>query len=194
MYNNFYESGSQYGIYKTRKFVDIFDSEETFITAYSNGMIPQTITAESARTLFYLLYARYGNSHIANAIDENQFVAQVMAIIFQYGPTWEKRLEIQQKVRNWTEEEILIGATDIYNTSLNPSTGPLNNAREALTTVNQQNASIRTKDKMSAYAYLLSLLETDVTEEFLGKFRKLFISVINPVGTLLYPTYEEEEE
>ena len=191
---NFYESGTDYGIYKTRKFTDIFDSAETFLGAYNNGMIPTTISATSANTLFYLLYARYGNSHIANTIDENQFVAQVMAIIFQYGPAWEKRLEIQEKVRNWTEEEILEGATDIYNTSLNPSTGPFNNSREALKTVNQQNASMRTRDKMSAYAYLMSLLETDVTEDFLGKFRKLFITIINPVGTLLYPTIEEENQ
>lgn len=191
--NNFYISGSQHGIYQTRRFTDIFPSLEEFLAAYQNGMIPETISVDSASTLFYLLYARYGNSHIANTIDENQWIAQVMAIIFQFGPSWEKRLEVQEKIRNWTEDEILIGATDIYNTSLNPSSGPVNDSREALKTVNQQNASMRTKDKMSAYAYLLSLLETDVTEDFISKFRNLFITIINPVGTLLYPTYDEEE-
>lgn len=187
MYNP-YEMGSIYGVYQTRTFADIFDSWESFKAEYDAEYVPKTITEANLKTLYALLYGRFGNNPIGNFIDENQFVVRLMSVIFQYGPTWEKRLEVQQKVRQWNEEEILTGSTDIYNTALNPSVKPT--ATGLIDEINQQNTSRRQKDKMSAYAMLLSLLEEDVTETFINKFKPLFAKVLNPVGTVLYETEE----
>lgn len=41
---------------------------------------------------------------------------------------------------------------------------------------------------MEAYAQLAALLETDVTEDFLNKFKYLFIKVAAPDYPLLYET------
>ena len=41
---------------------------------------------------------------------------------------------------------------------------------------------------MDAYAMLIALLETDVTESFLDKFKKLFLKVVQPELPLWYAT------
>ena len=72
--------------YDTKLFTDIWDEASEFITDYTTVGIPATISQANATTLYYLLYARYGNTPIAN-YDENQFKYKVFSIIFQYGPT-----------------------------------------------------------------------------------------------------------
>ena len=178
---------SEYGNYRTKKFTDFYPIAQDFVNDYHLCGIPSTITDDSATTLFYLLYARYGNSHIINS-DENQFKYKMFSIIFQYGPTWEKRLDIQNKLRNLTEDELMRGTKAIYNTANNPGTEPSTGSLEELPYINNQNTTGYKKSKMDAYANLLSLLDTDVTEDFIKKFGKLFITILEPREPLWYAT------
>ena len=59
-------------MYNTKKFTDIYETLNDFIYDYNNIGIPKIISVESASTLYYLLYGKFGNSPIAN-FDENQF-------------------------------------------------------------------------------------------------------------------------
>lgn len=181
---------SLYGNFRTRTFVEIWNNEEAFANDYNNNGIPVSISAVSLKTLFYLLYARYGNSNIASS-DENQFKYKVFSTIFMYAPSWEKRLDIQKKLRELSDEEIMKGSTAIYNSALNPSTAPSTAALEELPYINQQNATKYKKAKMDAYATLYALIETDVTEELIGKFKKLFITIVEPDKALWYKTEGE---
>lgn len=178
---------SEYGNYRTKKFTDFYPMAQDFINDYHLNGIPATITDDSANTLFYLLYARYGNSHIINS-DENQFKYKLFSIVFQYGPTWEKRLDIQNKLRNLTEDELMRGTKAIYNTANNPGTEPSTGSLEELQYINSQNTTGYKKSKMDAYANLLALLDTDVTEDFIKKFGKLFITILKPREPLWYAT------
>ena len=178
---------SEYGNYRTKKFTDFYPIAQDFFNDYHLCGIPSTITDDSATTLFYLLYARYGNSHIINS-DENQFKYKMFSIIFQYGPTWEKRLDIQNKLRNLTEDELMHGTKAIYNTANNPGTEPSTGSLEELPYINSQNTTGYKKSKMDAYANLLALLDTDVTEDFIKKFGKLFITILEPREPLWYGT------
>lgn len=182
---------SLYGNFRTRTFVEIWNNEEAFANDYNNNGIPVTISSVSLKTLFYLLYARYGNSNIASS-DENQFKYKVFSTIFMYAPSWEKRLDIQKKLRELSDEEIMKGSTAIYNSALNPSTAPSTAALEELPYINQQNATKYKKAKMDAYATLYALIETDVTEELIGKFKKLFKTIVEPDKALWYKTTEGE--
>lgn len=181
---------SLYGNFRTRTFVEIWNNEEAFANDYNNNGIPVSISSVSLKTLFYLLYARYGNSNIASS-DENQFKYKVFSTIFMYAPAWEKRLDIQKKLRELSDEEIMKGSTAIYNSALNPSTAPSTAALEELPYINQQNATKYKKAKMDAYATLYALIETDVTEELIGKFKKLFITIVEPDRALWYKTEGE---
>ena len=63
---------SLYGNYRTRTFSEIYDSVNVFLEDYNNNGIPVKVSEENVTTLFYLLYSKFGNSHIASS-DENRF-------------------------------------------------------------------------------------------------------------------------
>lgn len=194
--NNFIGSyralnNSLYGNYRTRKFTDIYDNVDAFLADYSDNGLPMLVDTTNMTTLFYLLYARYGNSNIASS-DENQFKYKLFSLVFQYGPTWAKRLEIQDKVRNLTEDELRESAKALYNHSYNPSTLPSTDTVDELLTINEQNVTKHRRSKTDAYALLNDLLETDVTEEFISKFKKLFITIVEPELPLWYVSNEED--
>ena len=267
--------------YDTKLFTDIWEEVSDFLYDYQNVGIPTTISNGNATTLYYLLYARYGNNPIAN-YDEEQFKYKVMSIIFQYGPTWEKRLSVQNTLRGLTIEDLVgdgsfselfghqgagtstttnnltnrrVIDTDTSNTgtvrqqgngtdenvknnALNPSQAPAVNAYTPLTYINSQEANkltsnqdnLRTDNlastqdttdtltntgtvgvvnsdnatnnttrtlttgKLKAYERLLELLDSDVTGDFLTKFRVCFKQFVLPERTWIYVTEVEEEE
>lgn len=173
-----------YGTYDTPSFVDIYPNEKEFINEITNSPL-SILPAEDLRVIYYLLYAHYGNSSIA-ASDTNQFKYRLFSIIYMYGPTWSKRREIQAKLRNLTDEELTIGAKAIYNSASNPGTLPSTASLEELTAIDSQNTTNYKKSKLEGYSLLLNLLETDITKEFITKFRHLFITIAQPQRDLLY--------
>lgn len=178
-----------YGNYRNVKFTDVWNNVDAFTGDYKDNGITVTISDTSISLLYYLLYARYGNSTIASS-DVNQFKYKLFSIIFMYGPTWEKRLEVQKGIRELTLEEVQKGGKAIYNTALNPNQAPTTASLEELKFINQQNTSNFVKSKVDAYAIIIGLLETDVTEEFIGQFKKLFLTVVSPELPLWYVTQE----
>lgn len=180
-------SGSLYGTYRQKKFTDVYQSVEDFLADYKDCGIPTTISDNSAQTLFYLLYGSYGNDIVASS-DINRFKYKLFSIIFQYAPNWEKQLEIQNKLRGLTEEDIRLGSRQIYNTAQNPSTEPSTDTTDELQYINNQNVTKNQRGVLEGYATLLSLLRTDVTQEFLNRFRKLFLTIVQPEEPLLYIT------
>lgn len=169
-----------YGNTVNFKFSDIWGNVDEFLQDYNNIGIPVSISDASATTLYYLLYARYGESTAATP-NTDQFKYKIFSLIFQYGPTWEKNLDIQKQLRELSLEELLDGGKAIYNHSLNPSTMPSTDTLEELTTVNDQNVTKYKKNKIDAYRILSDLLKTDVTGYFLDRFKTCFITVIAKV-------------
>lgn len=270
--------------YATKQFNDIYDNEDDFLNDYQSVGIPATIKIDNARTLFYLLYAKYGNNPIAN-YDETQWKYKLFSIIFMYGPTWEKRLEVQDKLRNFSEAQLKTGAIRNYlsrqditgnsrttndgsngqtttnnltentqstgtqnttatgssldNHAFNPSTNPSTDTTIPLNYIDQQNykkddttgtqtnqgTGVKTNTgsstisgtntstaqnnnsstsngatddtttigTLSAYAQLLELLDTDVTNDFLAKFINLFKKFARPARTWIYETEVDYE-
>lgn len=196
--DNFYGSefalhNSLYGNYRTRTFTQIWGTVDEFLQDYNDNGIIASISDTSATTLYYLLYSRYGNSNIASS-DETQFKYKVFSTIFSYGPTWEKRLEVQKALREMDLDELRESAKAMYNHSFNPSTAPKTDVdgdewkASVLSTINDQNVTIHKRSKTDAYALLLSLLETDVTTEFIDRFKKLFLTIVEPELPLWYVT------
>lgn len=178
--------------YNTKLFSEIWEDKDEFLTDYQSIGIPTTISTANATTLYYLLFARYGNSPIAN-YDENQFKYKMFAVIYQYGPTWEKKLAIQTALRGLQEADLIAGSKAIYNTALNPSDAPTTGTTEEIDYINSQNTTNYKKSKMDAYGQLWELLE-DVTEEFIVKFKYCFKQFVVPSRTFIYVTEEDEEE
>lgn len=198
-----------YGNYRNRSFNDIWPELDNFQSDYNDfneDILDNTISDKGVATVFYLLSARYGNSTVASA-NEYQFKMKVFSTMFMYAPTWEKRLEIQKAVRELYKDgvlsnDLLKGGKAVYNTALNPSqpvaankgnaTGEGMNTLEELTYINQQNTTNYQKSLPEAYAILNQLLETDVTKEFIDKFKNLFLKVVSPELPLWYVSDKED--
>ena len=181
--------------YNTLLFTDVWSSAEAFKTDLQASPFANAISVTSpdnVSLLYYLLYAKYGNNPIAN-LDTNQWKYKIYSVIFQYGPTWQKRLDIQDKVRKLTEADIMAGSKAIYNTAINPSTAPSTAALEELDFINSQNTTNYKKSKMEAYGILWELLKTDVTEQFLSKFKVCFKKFVMPERVLKYVEDDSEE-
>jgi hypothetical protein len=147
---------------------------------YTNNLI---------KTLYYLLYSKYGNSSIASS-DPEQFKYKVFATIFEYAPAWKKRLEIQEKLFNIdlsaVDPEYLKGTMVMYNHAANPDTEPTTSSYDALPGINRQTVQTTKRGMLEGYETLLDLVNTDVTAAFLNKFKKLFITVVMPQAPLWY--------
>lgn len=186
-----------YGNYRTRSFNNIYENIDGFkndFIFYSDiGLNPNLLKPESINTIFYLLCAKYGNSHIANS-DESQFKLKLFSTIFQYAPYWEKKLDVQSKLRGLTEDQLLEGAKQINNHSYNPSTAPTTDTLDELPTINEQTSTKFKKSRLDGYGLLLDLLERDVTEEFINKFKKLFLVIVEPQLPLWYVTETNPQE
>lgn len=172
---------------ETKTFVNIFDDYDTFKDEYDESAFNGVLTNTNLEILYYILYSRYGNSPIVD-FDENQFKYKLFSIIWQYGPTWQKRLDIQKEIRDL--QDITQGSFAIYNSALNPSTEPSTDSDQILPYINQQNTTRYKKTPMDAYGQLWDLLAIDVTEQFINRFKPLFKQFIAPYTYL----YESEED
>lgn len=177
-------SKSLYGRYRNPKFTDVFGDVGTFIREAEESYL-NLLDRDHLGVLYYLLYGNYGNSTIASD-DIEQFKYKMWSIIFMYGPTWAKRLDIQKKLRNLSEDEIKKGSKAVYNHAYNPGTAPSTATLTELTTIDNQNTTNYVRSTIEGYAALTDLLETDVTKEFIDKFKRLFLLIVQPEEELLY--------
>ena len=161
---------------KTRTFGEVYNNANDFYSDYTNYGIPTTISEINCKTLFYLLYARYANSHFANS-NEVQAKLKIFSTIFKYGPTWEKKLEIQKNLRLLELSDLQEGSKQITNHANNPNTAPGTGSLTELEYIDEQHAVNYKKNKVDAYATLWNMLATDVSEEFLNRFNKIFMFV-----------------
>ena len=103
-------------------------------------------------------------------------------------------MSIQTSLRALTDADILAGSKAIYNSALNPGTDPSTASLDELTYINSQNTTNYKKSKMDAYAQLWDLLSTDVTAEFLNRFRPCFKQFVSPERHFIFVTEDEEDD
>lgn len=187
MYNNLY------GNFRNRKFTDIWDEDEKFLSDYKESGLYRDnskISDDAAKTLFWLLYAEYGNSVISSD-DEYQFQSKVFSLIYRYGPTWEKNVEIQNRLRSLTDDEISTGSRQIFNKAQNPGTEP---TTEELDYISDQTVNKVKRGKLEGYSILADLLRTDVTTEFIKRFSVCFLQIVIPERPLWIVKDDNESE
>ena len=177
--------------YSTVEFRDVFENYDQFQLASRESGFPELLKPINLKTLYHLLFARYGNSPIANR-DIHQWKTKVFAIVFQYGPAWEKKLEIQQAIRELTDEELITGSRAIYNQANNPDSAPGTAALNELPYINSQSTSIHKRARIDAYALQLELIKNDVSEDFIKRFEHLFKVFVKEEHPLLYVDDQEE--
>ena len=187
---------SKIRLYSTLTFNDIWEKAADFKTDFQDspyaGCISST-TPDTVSLIYYLLYSRYGNSPMAND-DVTQFKFKIYTVIFQYGPTWEKKLEIQKKLRELTDDDIRLGSKAVYNHAFNPSEAPGTGTLDELSFINDQNTTNYKKSKVEGYTALWEALSTDITEQFIKKFQYCFKAFVAPELPLLYDPEDIEDD
>lgn len=168
-------------MYDTKTFSDIYPSSTEFLADFNTyePILNTGISTENVQLIYLLLSAKYANSPIAN-YDESQFSRKMFVTIFQYAPTWLKRIDIQKSLRSLTEEDIINGNKTITNHAYNPGTAPSTASLDELQYINDQSTNTVKQSKLNAYTMLWSLLATDVTADFIAKFQPLFMMFTNP--------------
>lgn len=178
--------------------VDI-NNEEKLLIGYND--LPEfnaieTLTPDgqpynaTLKTIYYLLIGRYGNSPIAN-MDINQFSVKLFSIIYQYGPTWQVKKQIQYNLRKLKDADIREGSKAIYNHAYNPGEDPTTNSLEELDYINDQNTTNYKKSRIEGYFAQMDLLKDSLDKTFLNKFQHLFLQIGTPTRQIYYGTEEE---
>ena len=183
--------------YNKLTFAQVYPNLDLFMADYESNIAiyfykkPAPLTSASAKTVYFLLYAKYGNNPISNE-DINEFKFKIFANIFASGGLWEKKIDIQFRLQELAESEIMTGAKQIYNHALNPSTEPSTDALQELPYINDQNTSQHKKSILEAYSLLWEALHGNATEEFLGKFKNCFAIYVGKDECV--PFYIEDED
>lgn len=180
---------SRHGV--TETFYEIYPTYEAFKADYLEQYPELPITLDNLQILYNLLYAKHGTDEILN-MTQMQFKYRLFGTVFQYGPAWETRLKIQAKVRALVDNDELLreGSKAVHNHAFNPSTDPSTASLSELEYINDQNTTNYKKSKIDAYSDAWALVVSDVTEQFLDRFDKLFKTFVNPFG---YGYVQEDE-
>lgn len=177
--------------YLSPTFLEIFPTSSDFVSGYqSSPLYINELTDATLGVLYSLLVAKYGENPIANA-SEDLFKNKLYSVIYKYGPTWNKKLDLQKKLRALTDTELMLGTTTIYNRASNPEQAPSTDTLDELTYINDQNTQKFKKNKSSAYAELYTLLRDDVTDSFINQFKICFRQIV--AGDYVYVEEEEED-
>lgn len=174
--------------YTRKTFYEMYQDEDAFLedmrTQLNNmigpgGRVPgdsTTIISDNGLvTTWFLLMGKYGNTPFANK-DSYLIPIKMANIIYQYGPAWEKRKEIQIALKGLGLESdaLLNGSLNVFNHASNPGTTPSTADTQELTYVDAQNTSRVRKSKMDAYRELYDIMGSDVTQMYVDKFKPLF--------------------
>lgn len=168
---------TSYGDQPNFLFTDVWDSYEAFSADVAKLPFPLEMEEEYLSLAFYLLYAEYGNNTIA-PFDVNRFKFKLFGIMKSFGPTWQKKNQLQKQIRELSAEEIAQGAKHIYNSALNPGTDPTTASLEELNYINAQNTTNIKRSKIEALTTQYGYLEDRLNAEFIDRFRSLFIKVL----------------
>lgn len=174
-------------IYSTKILTDIWGNASDFVTDFKACpfYVATTYTDDNLNELYYLLYARYGNAAIAG-FDENQWKYRMYTTIHSYMPTYLQKAKIQADLRALGLDVIKDGGQTINNHAVSPTDPISTDSDTILTYINDQVVgNVRLSD-LEGYVKKYNVLDDTIIDEFLNKFRDLFIKITYPQFPLLY--------
>lgn len=177
---------SKITFYFTDCFSD-FASFKTAITDYTN----QVIEDDFLNKIYLKICIKYAVSNIRFTIKE-MFIYQFCSIFDDEFSKFKRRYDINQNLKNITIDNIKILSETISNTADNPNYTP-DTPDKALDYITQQNAVFQKINDLDAYARQLESLMTEGFEEFLNKFKELFVALVDN-SPIFYEDNEDNED
>lgn len=154
-------------------FSDVFPTFEDFksaITDYTNVDVED----DFLNILYTKFNIKYQVSNIRFTIKE-MFLYQFCSIFDNEFSKFKRRFDINQKLKNMTLDNIKIISEAVANFSETPNF-KLEKPSDAVDYINNQTASFGKIGDLEAYLKQLDALMTEGYEEFIDKFKELFVA------------------
>lgn len=186
-----------------KRFIDAFpkfkkedeNDEGTYFweTWLASPFYDNTLTEADLKDIYNHLMAEFYNWHFIFP-DDFGIAMNVMHIIEDYFPNVKQRLDLLSTIRGMTVDEFKKSGLTITSTGSNPKTET--DMDELIDLVDSQNASFQLKsDEQSIRAKFFALYD-GVMQEFIDRFKPLFVKLYTGVTDYIYvnPIQEDEEE
>lgn len=187
--------GSIVPAYSRYTFKDIFPDVDTFKDTMTDNsaILDSSITATVQVQFYYMMLAKYSNTPIAKS-DGEEWIYDLIFTMNAYLPTFIKKDAIQKELRSFSTSDVQEGFKSIYNHAYNPSTTPSTGTDEELPYVNDQNVNKTKKNVIDALSSFWEMLHTNLWEELIRKFQKLFSKIVSPANNVVYIMEDDEDE
>lgn len=180
---------------KTFQFKELIPNFTTFKDFYNQelGIDIESATAEDQAIYehcFKILYNRYCLSNVRYSTKE-AFYCEFMIVLDDSVKQYMKRYKLIQKAYALTDAELIELNRAIQNYANNPNTTPTN-PLDPLEYISSQTFQVNVSNKLQAYLLAIETLPSQYDDDFLNKFKYLFIQIFNK-DIPLYLDDEEEE-
>lgn len=184
----------------TKRFIDAFpefeDTEDTGVdyfweTWQKSPFYMATLTKDDLKEIYNHLLAAYYNWHYVY-MDDLGIALNTMHIIHDYYPNCKERLSLVSQIRGLTVDEFAKSGIQITSQGSNPKTAT--DMDELIDLVDSQNASFQLRSQEGAIRAKFNALYDGVMDDFIARFKDLFVKLYNGVNSYLYKNPIEEEE
>lgn len=188
----------------TKRFIDAFprfkapegDNKVYFWEGWKNSpFYEETLNEDDLRIIYNHLMAAYYDWHFIY-MDDLGISNGVYHIIEEYYPNTKERLNILEELRALDIEEFKKSGVFIDSSAANPKTPK--QMDELVDLVDAQNASFQLKSQEQALRAKYSSLIDGIMEEFITRFKGLFVKLYNGVNSYIYTNkfdeLDEEDE
>lgn len=188
----------------TKRFIDAFpkfeaDDSDTEDIKYfwetwqTSPFYDSTISKNDIKDVYNHLLAAYYNWHYVY-MDDLGISLNTMHIIHDYFPNCKERLTLVASLRALTVDDFAKSGITIDSQGSNPKTAT--DMDELIDLVDSQNASFQLRSQEGAIRAKFASLYDGVMDEFIDRFKDLFVKLYSGVNSYIYqnPLEEESEE
>ena len=185
----------------SKRFIDAFpkfinddpDSDTKYFweTWVASPFYDANLSFGDLQDIYNHLLAAYYNWHYVY-LDDLGIALNTMHIIHDYYPNCKERLKLVKDLRDLTLDDFKKSGIMIDSQGSNPKTAT--DMDQLIDLVDSQNASFQLKSEEQALRAKFNSLYDGVMDEFIDRFKNLFVKLYSGVNNYIYTNDIEEEE
>lgn len=176
----------------SKRFIDAFpkfkrgEGEENkyfWETWLESPFYDSNLTENDLKDIYNHLLAAYYNWHFIY-LDDLGIALNVMHVIEDYYPNVKERLKLAKEIRDISLEAFKKSGIQINSTGANPKT--VTNMDELIDLVDSQQATFQMKSEEQAIRGKFNSLVDGVMEEFIDRFKYMFVKLYSGVNDYIF--------
>lgn len=176
----------------TKRFIDAFpkfkaDNGEDKVYFWEgwqqSPFFDESLTEDDLSKIYYHLRAQYYNWHFIY-MDDLGISDNVYHVIEDFYPNTKERLSLLDQFRSMTLDEFKKSGTFIDSAGANPKVAT--RMDELVSLVDSQTASFQLKSQEQAIRAKFNSLVDGIMEEFIDRFKYMFVKLYNGVSDYIY--------